>query len=90
MIGWKKSEFSFIFIIVFGYLVLAIEAEDDSADEFFKSTKELAQLRGYKANDHFLRVTDGILVNIIEIQNPLLKKGYNEDKDPILFIHGVW
>lgn len=56
------------------------------------SPKQLVELRGFLAQNHYVVTKDGYILNLIQVTNPLINKGKPgglETREPILVIHGV-
>lgn len=54
-------------------------------------TYKLVEKAGYKAEDYFVPTSDGYVINLVRIINPLIKKHKRkrDHKKPIVFIHGL-
>lgn len=74
-------------------LALIIQAATVGADfipsDGYPATSDLIKLRGFNATDHYVTTTDGYVLNLVEMRNPLIPNGYSGSKDAILFIHGI-
>lgn len=65
--------------------------EKDSAQEAMNLRGiELIRMRGYIAEDHYFITSDGFVINMIKVINPLIKsKKILKKKDVVLIIHGL-
>lgn len=86
----------FISIIIASKFIIkninALESGQPTINEFTANLSQLVDLRGFKAYDHFVTTKDGYILNLVEVVNPAIYNGTfkirNNNKDPILFIHG--
>lgn len=60
-------------------------------DEFGigKTTSGIIEQRGYIARDHYVTTQDGYILNLVQVLNPLIPNGFTENKQSILFLHGL-
>lgn len=53
-----------------------------------KTPKELIELRGFKAEEHYARTVDGYFIQVVRIVHPTMDRGHL--KRPVIFNHGLF
>lgn len=73
---------------MFLVIVLLLNVQSVLTLDINLRTNQVVEIQGYKAIEYNLTTTDGYILSLVEVINPLVDEEDTLDRDPILFLHG--